>query len=262
MSKGTKNLSKNNRKLALRNESTSLHYRMYKAGKFWLYAGIATFSLGAGIAFSNVAAHADTTPTTTQTAAASSSATLTSTGPATSQVTPTVENTEAQPVNAPSGTTDQTDTSKALISTNLFGNGNTAQAENSTTAQLGDTTKAGALIDTANNTQVRGGDMKGYSTVYGGARTAPDNGSANSGVAVKNDKLDMSFESVNSAAKEKTTTEDQLNDQNAVSSNADDVQTRYGIIYTNGTTSGIDLSTIGDTTNGASVGVQLTSLTQ
>lgn len=80
MSRGSKNLSRNNRKLAVQNESTSLHYRMYKAGKFWLYAGIATFSLGAGIAFSNVAAHADTTPASSQTTAASSSATITQSG--------------------------------------------------------------------------------------------------------------------------------------------------------------------------------------
>lgn len=45
----SKNLSKKNQKLALAKESEKLHYRMYKASKMWLFAGIATFSLGAAV---------------------------------------------------------------------------------------------------------------------------------------------------------------------------------------------------------------------
>lgn len=49
MRRASKNLSKNNQKLALAKESEKLHYRMYKASKMWLFAGIATFSLGATV---------------------------------------------------------------------------------------------------------------------------------------------------------------------------------------------------------------------
>ncbi len=60
MGRGSKNLSKGNRKLALMHESESLHYRMYKAGRTWLFAGIATFSLGAVLLGTQVQAAAAT----------------------------------------------------------------------------------------------------------------------------------------------------------------------------------------------------------
>ncbi|HBF76015.1 MAG TPA: hypothetical protein DDW71_12260, partial [Lactobacillus sp.] len=70
MGKGSKNLSKNNRKLALENQSTLLHYRMYKAGRMWLFAGVATFTLSAGLlGLTSTQASAktvDTTPTSQQ----------------------------------------------------------------------------------------------------------------------------------------------------------------------------------------------------
>lgn len=65
MGRGSKNLSKGNRKLALMHESESLHYRMYKAGRTWLFAGIATFSLGAVLLGSQVTASAAEDPTQT-----------------------------------------------------------------------------------------------------------------------------------------------------------------------------------------------------
>ncbi|GAW98825.1 KxYKxGKxW signal peptide domain-containing protein [Secundilactobacillus mixtipabuli] len=71
MGRGSKNLSKGNRKLALMHESERLHYRMYKAGRTWLFAGIATFSLGAVLLGTPTQASAATQadPTTEQSAA-------------------------------------------------------------------------------------------------------------------------------------------------------------------------------------------------
>ncbi|GAX04417.1 hypothetical protein IWT140_02055 [Secundilactobacillus pentosiphilus] len=81
MGRGSKNLSKGNRKLALMHESESLHYRMYKAGRTWLFAGIATFSLGAVLLGSQVTASAAEDPTQT-TAPATTSETGTGAGQA------------------------------------------------------------------------------------------------------------------------------------------------------------------------------------
>lgn len=90
MLKGSKNLAKNNQKLAAMNESGKLRYRMYKAGKTWLFAGITTFSLGLVFMVSTAPdAHAATEPATSQTVAATdantSSQTVSETDSETSQ---------------------------------------------------------------------------------------------------------------------------------------------------------------------------------
>lgn len=58
---GSKNISKRNKNLQLRRETSKIHYRMYKAGKFWLFAGLTTFTLAFG---PGVVVHADTVNTT------------------------------------------------------------------------------------------------------------------------------------------------------------------------------------------------------
>ncbi|GAX05320.1 hypothetical protein IWT25_00624 [Secundilactobacillus pentosiphilus] len=327
MGRGSKNLSKGNRKLALMHESESLHYRMYKAGRTWLFAGIATFSLGAVLLGSQVTASAAEDPTQTtapattpeagtgagqatdtnagaaaqqqpaatqeqpaaDTNAANQSnninaATATTDQPGdiskptttTKQVDPKVQGTTTGQVEAPQGTTPTTDTNKALIDTTLFGNGNTATGENSATAKLGDTTSAGTKIDSANAGQDRGANK--YSTV-GGSDAAPDlQGGASSwanidgtqkstvvgdGTAKLNDGLDMSFNSAYPSqgdtgqfqTDETTTTTDQLNDQNAISSDPTNAATRYGVFYAQGQNKGLSVSAIGNSTNGASIGI-------
>lgn len=106
MGKGSKNLSKNNRQLATINDNEKLHYRMYKSGKTWLFAGIATFSLGlVFLGAPNV--HADTTSETTQTTATTSSTSTTDTTTATE--TPAAEATTGSTTG---GQTSSTSTSE------------------------------------------------------------------------------------------------------------------------------------------------------
>lgn len=57
----------NNNRNKLMHDSGQLkqHYKMYKAGRSWLYAGISLLTFGAGVMFSNLNVHADDAITTT-----------------------------------------------------------------------------------------------------------------------------------------------------------------------------------------------------
>ncbi len=186
MGRGSKNLSKGNRKLALMHESESLHYRMYKAGRTWLFAGIATFSLGAVLLGTQVQAAAataeDTTPTAQQqpaTAPAATPAAKTTVDPtATAEagaITKTSATSDQKPLTLDQsqkgnqegltaattdakGNTTVAKTAGALVS-NLFGDGVKTAAENSPTAGLDAEGKnAVDSINTANTTQDRGNE--------------------------------------------------------------------------------------------------------
>lgn len=76
----SKRLSKNNKKLALQRETEKTHYRMFKAGKFWVFSGITTFALAIGMGYSTTQAYADssTVNSTTVTSSATSSSAATS----------------------------------------------------------------------------------------------------------------------------------------------------------------------------------------
>ncbi|WP_203650161.1 KxYKxGKxW signal peptide domain-containing protein [Secundilactobacillus yichangensis] len=158
MGRGSKNLSKGNRKLALMHQTESLHYRMYKAGRTWLFAGIATFSLGAVLFGSQVQASAatteDTTPTTQVTkpvadsnigadagqAADPNSGATAQQQPATTQAQPAA-NTDTATTGDTMGTGQAATNTDATATSDTTGTGQAAA--NTDAATTGDTTEAG-----------------------------------------------------------------------------------------------------------------------
>ncbi|WP_056997370.1 Ig-like domain-containing protein, partial [Secundilactobacillus collinoides] len=144
MGKGSKNLSKNNRQLATINDNEKLHYRMYKSGKTWLFAGIATFSLGlVFLGAPNV--HADTTSETTQTTATTSSTSTTDTTTATE--TPAAEATTGSTTGGQTSSTSTSEDTDGVTAADDATATKTA-AEQSSTAENAATTQESAEATT------------------------------------------------------------------------------------------------------------------
>lgn len=182
MTKGTKNLSKNNRNLGLQRENEKLHYRMYKSGRNWLFAGIATVALAGGMAMTQTKANADTT-----------------TEPTTEQVTPAAGTTDTTTDTTPAATTTETPTTTADQSTDTTTVATSAapQATNKVTDNLGGTATVSGDNTTAH--QDFTADTKNSTATpisstgqNAGQTTLTDGGNDQRGYMRLNDKLDFS----------------------------------------------------------------------
>lgn len=246
-------MGKNN-KLKIRQESSEMkeHFKMYKAGKLWLYAGIATFALAAGLSFASTDAHAATAndtaaPTTAVTSAATSTATISKT----EETHPTViddNNVGAHPTDP--GTETVTATDPALIKGSMFGS-TTSAAENSATTGLGAQSAADSSVAKANEDTNRTADEYGQVSLVSGGEVSTN--------PAANDQLDQTIVATTTTTQDKigdqTVTSDIYNDQGAISSDVNNSTDRATTIYTTGQNTGISLSTVGSNQHGVSIGV-------
>lgn len=225
-------MGKNN-KLKIRQESSEMkeHFKMYKAGKLWLYAGIATFALAAGLSFASTDAHAATAndtaaPTTAVTSAATSTATISKT----EETHPTViddNNVGAHPTDP--GTETVTATDPALIKGSMFGS-TTSAAENSATTGLGAQSAADSSVAKANEDTNRTADEYGQVSLVSGGEVSTN--------PAANDQLDQTIVATTTTTQDKigdqTVTSDIYNDQVAISSDVNNSTDRATTIYTTG----------------------------
>ncbi|BAP84800.1 hypothetical protein LOOC260_102220 [Paucilactobacillus hokkaidonensis JCM 18461] len=165
MQSGSNNLSKNNRKLALQKETSKLHYRMYKAGKLWLFAGIATFSLAIGVSTTTV--HADTTSNVTTTVVNSSTA---------SDASPTSSATSDSGTVSAASTAESTSTSTTLVNPTSAEINNTKSAAAAVYSATGTTQTVAAVAATSTDASTSGGSL-GNVELFGSASVAVDTNS-------------------------------------------------------------------------------------
>ncbi|WP_147156975.1 KxYKxGKxW signal peptide domain-containing protein, partial [Pediococcus ethanolidurans] len=137
MQQGFKNLSSRNRKLQLRKETSKVRYRMYKAGKFWLFAGLTTFALAIG---SGAVVQADTTNTNSVETVSQSSATSTSSSSSVSSASSTTssassssESDSLSNSSTNSTSTDSSSTSSSVSSASSTKNTNTSSVSSTST---------------------------------------------------------------------------------------------------------------------------------
>ncbi|ANZ62955.1 hypothetical protein AYR62_01770 [Secundilactobacillus paracollinoides] len=307
MGKGSKNLSKHNRQLATMNENEMLHYRMYKSGKTWLFASIATVSLGL-VFIGAPNAHADTTPATvTTTSTATQSTGETGTTATTTDTTTT--STEATATGDNDGvlvdpTQEETQQAKADAVANGSNQVAAVAADTTVADDQAEVTKSTTAIDAsqtvAADPALENGDTAGDQTGDSGTTTDPNTSNAvfknsfgptagtadNSGTAglgevddddnlpavtqanadtdreageygtipvteESNDNLDEDI--VVDKQSTSTTALDDINDQGAVSTDAENLQQRGTVIYANGQNKEISISTGGSNEHGTTI---------
>ncbi|MYV06452.1 hypothetical protein GB992_11605 [Lactobacillus rossiae] len=178
-------MHQNNRSLWSAETESKLHYKMYKAGKMWLFAGITLFMFGAASGLSTSSAHADTTNAAQSSISATSSTSDDLNTANTSSVTKTssvdnasaTSNTQKSSISATSASSVTVSAVQKSDATNTESKSVVASSEQASDNKLAATTSANETknADSVTSASSQVSQSEANTKVGNGASTISDN---------------------------------------------------------------------------------------